>query len=118
DNRRMMLFGDDLNEHQQDTLAVVKKLAAARAAYPALRRGTRETVHVEEDVWLYTMSDGDDTVLIAFNRGEETVGRTFAVPLVDGSYTDALSEGTTVVKEGSIDLTLPPRSAAIYAKAE
>lgn len=118
DNRRMMLFGDDLNDHQKDTIAFVKKLAITRALHPALRRGTRETVHAETDVWLYTMSDGDETVLVAFNRGDAALSRAFEVPLPDGTYADALSEGTIPVKDGSIDLVLTPRSAAIYGASK
>lgn len=115
DNRRMMLFGDDLNDHQKDTLAFTRKLTITRALHPALRHGTRKTVHAEEDAWLYTMNDDTETVLITFNRGEEPVSRTFEVPLPDGTYADALSEGTLTVTQGSTELSLAPRSAAIYA---
>ncbi len=115
DNRRMMMFGDELNAHQKETLAFVKKLAVVRRDHSALRRGIRKTIHREKEVWAYTMSDGDESVFVVFNRAGEPFERTFETSLPDGDYKDALAGGMITIEEGFAPVSLPPRSAAVYA---
>ena len=116
DNRRMILFGDDLNEHQKKTIEFVKKLAAVRRLHPALWKGTRTTILSEPDVWLYAMMGEHETVLVAFNRGTGPLIRTVPLSLPDGIYTDTLSGKTTILQNGLFELSLAPRAAAIYVR--
>ncbi len=115
DNRRMMIFGEELNEHQKETLAFVKKLASVRHEHPALWKGMRNTVLRETEVWAYMMSDGGETVLVFFNRSDEFFSRLLELPLSTGKYRDALSGKEVVVEKGVAEISLLPRSAAIYA---
>jgi hypothetical protein len=84
----------------------MQKLGTARAAHPALRRGTRTTLFVDDDAWVYQMTEGGDTVYVLLNRGD-TARSLGAVPA--GAHTDELTgetlNGTTVM--------VPARSARV-----
>jgi glycosidase len=70
DNRRDMMF-TGLSTNQQWLHDRVAKLLAIRAAHPALRRGTRTTVGTPtSELWVYSMSDGTETVYVAVNRSD------------------------------------------------
>ena len=67
DNRKMQRF-TGLSADEQASLVNVQKAGRARAKHPALRRGTRTTVVLEDYFWVYEVSDGDDVVYVAINR--------------------------------------------------
>jgi glycosidase len=74
DNRRMMQW-TGYSPAQQNLYARIKALNAIRAAHPAMRRGTRTTMQVDIDLWVYTETTqgGDpqpDTVYVAINRSD------------------------------------------------
>jgi glycosidase len=74
DNRRMMQW-TGYSPAQQSLYARIKALNAIRAAHPAMRRGTRTTLEVDQDLWVYseTTLPGDptpDTVYVAINRSD------------------------------------------------
>ena len=114
DNRRMMIFGDDLNEYQKETLSLVKKLAAIRHAHPAFRRGERDVLHREKEALAYIMNEGTETMFIVINRGDAPLVRLLEVPFSNQESDDVLTGKKVTVKDGSVMLSLPARSAAIY----
>ena len=65
DNRRMMIFGNDLNTEQQGILDYVSKLGHIRKAHPATRYGTRQDIVAENDSWCYIMKKDADEILVA-----------------------------------------------------
>jgi glycosidase len=67
DNRKMQKFSG-LSTEEQKSLTNVQRAGKARAEHPALRRGKRETVFLEDWFWVYKVSDGTDTVYVAINR--------------------------------------------------
>jgi glycosidase len=74
DNRRMMTWSGT-SPAQQALYARIKALTTIRAAHPAMRRGTRSTLQVDADLWVYalTTSAGDpvaDTVYVGINRSD------------------------------------------------
>ena len=74
DNRRMMQW-TGYSPAQQALYARIKALTTIRAAHPAMRRGTRSTLQVDADLWVYelTTSAGDpvaDTVYVGINRSD------------------------------------------------
>jgi len=105
DNRRFMQWGG-YSAGQQFLKDRVTALAAVRAAHPALRRGTRETVHVSNDTIVYKMQDGADVVYVAVNRadGAQTVNN-----LPGGTLTDEV-DGST--HQGP-SLSIPARTARV-----
>jgi glycosidase len=105
DNRRFMQWSG-YSQGQTFLRDRVAALAAIRAEHPALRRGTRETVHVSNDTLVYKMQDGADVVYVAINRSDaqQTVQN-----LPSGGMTDAL-DGSS--HQGP-SLAIPPRTARV-----
>ena len=74
DNRRMMTW-TGYSPAQQSLYARIKALTTIRAAHPAMRRGTRSTLQVDADLWVYALKTlaGDptpDTVYVGINRSD------------------------------------------------
>lgn len=67
DNRKMQRF-TGLSSEEQHSLDNARKAGTARAQHIALRRGTRETVWLEDWFWVYKVSYEDDVVYVALNR--------------------------------------------------
>lgn len=67
DNRAMHRF-DDLSGPEQESLANAQVLGRTREDHVALRRGTRDTVVLEDFFWVYRVSHDGDEVYVALNR--------------------------------------------------
>ena len=106
DNRRFMQWANHTTNQTwlRDRLV---QLAKIRAEHPATRRGTRQTIGVSGDVFVYKMTSAGDTVIVALNRGDSSQQ---AVNLPTGTYVDLLA-GATV----SAPLTIPARSALVLS---
>jgi|GEM_PF-1446088 len=83
DNRAMHRF-DGLSGPEQESLQNAQILGQTREEHVALRRGTRQTVHIEDYFWVYRVSHDGDEVYVALNRDS---GRTWDPP---AGYTDVL----------------------------
>ncbi|MCX5743646.1 MAG: alpha-amylase family glycosyl hydrolase [Proteobacteria bacterium] len=70
DNRKMQRF-TGLTGQELATLETIRRAGTARAAHPALRRGARTNVVVEDWYWVYKVVDGDDEVYVAINRDND-----------------------------------------------
>ncbi|HZS39805.1 MAG TPA: alpha-amylase family glycosyl hydrolase [Polyangia bacterium] len=105
DNRRFMQWSG-YSAGQSALLQSVQKLGAARAAHPALRRGDRATVFVDDETWAYKMSDGSDVVYVALNRAD-------APRVVNGLPSKMLTDALTGAALTGPSITVPPRTALI-----
>jgi glycosidase len=83
DNRKMMVFSG-LTQDQQASLENVRRLGKAREAHPALRRGSRQTVVLEDWFWVYKVTHQGDEVYVAINRDDN---KSYAPP---AGYVDVL----------------------------
>ncbi len=106
DNRRAMPWSA-YSADQAWLKARLQKLGAVRAAHPALRRGTRTTISVTADAWLYSMRSAEETLYVAINRGDASATLS---GLPAGALTELL-EGTTAMGPNA---TVPPRQARIW----
>jgi glycosidase len=107
DNRRFMQWSG-LDANQTWLRDRVTKLLSIRAAHPALRRGSRSTINVDNDVWVYSRATTGDTVYVAVNRGDtaRSVGGLPAAPLSE------LVTGASVTGPSA---QIPPRTTYIFA---
>ena len=80
--RQPMAWGE---EQDKELHAFFKWLIHFRRRHPALWRGRRRTLHLDEaaGTYAYGRSDGNETILVALNVGEET--RTLSVSDETGS---------------------------------
>jgi glycosidase len=79
DNRRFMQWSGYSAPQQalHDRLAILLKI---RSAHPAMRRGTRTTLSVSADLWVFsettTVGTATDTVYVAINRSDSALTAT------------------------------------------
>ncbi|MCA1634618.1 MAG: cyclomaltodextrinase N-terminal domain-containing protein [Acidobacteria bacterium] len=106
---------------ENDVFNHLRRLARLRAELPALRQG--ETLHVydEEQQTVFARMHGGEAVIIAFNNDTKPATFEFDVSAanVPEAYnlTDRLGviEGATRVSHGRVRVTLPARSASLFA---
>lgn len=119
DNRRFMRFGDQLNALQRETLAHVQKLTSTRRAHPALRRGRRVDLQIDDDglVWGYGLVSGEDRAVVVLNRKSSAQTRRIEVGQLGlgggATLRDALGGQTITVSGGAVEVTVPAREAAL-----
>jgi glycosidase len=109
DNRRMMAWSG-YTAAQQALYARVKALTAIRAAHPAMRRGTRSTLQVTADLWVYELTTlaGDpspDTVYVAINRSDSDLTTAVLPPGLTELLTSSPATGT---------VTIPARETRVF----
>lgn len=80
DNRRMMRFGDDLNEYEKQTFEDVSKLIHIRKNHPALRYGDFLTLRADENIYAYIRSDMNERVLVILNKNEKELSFSIKIP--------------------------------------
>jgi glycosidase len=99
----------------EDLLKYFQALGRARAAQPALRRGSFETLVAEESRRVYAFARVLDTdrVVAAFNL--EGRDQTIELPFPSEQVRDLLSGRRLRARDGKMALTLPPLSAALLA---
>ena len=92
DNRRLMPWDDtQLLPAQLELRSHLQKLAQIRQEFKSLSRGTRQTLRVDADSWVYKTSCQDDRfedLMVVINRGDAPLNDA-AVPA--GNYLDLLS---------------------------
>ena len=117
DNRRPMRFGDALAPREADLLAHVERLAALRRCSKALRRGVRETLWVDSQVFAYSRTtSAGEAALVVLNRSTAAKNLTLRVPT---SWEEVMSlhstQGETVTSLGGlVQVELAPRSAEAW----
>jgi glycosidase len=107
DNRRVMQFGS-LNADQQFLFDRMKVLGQARAAHPAMRRGTRTTVSVSANLWVYKLTTTGDTVYVAVNRADSAQNAT-------GLPSGTMQELVTSTSVTGSTQPIPARQTRIFA---
>jgi glycosidase len=111
DNRRMMQW-TGLSTAQQTLQARISALGQIRAQHPALRRGSRTTLDVTEDLWVFEVATvpGDpvtDTVYVGINRSDNDLTSTMVPTGLNELLTNTPSSAT---------VTIPARETRIWAQ--
>ncbi|MCL2325814.1 MAG: alpha-amylase family glycosyl hydrolase, partial [Proteobacteria bacterium] len=111
DNRRMMKFGDALTAQQKETLGFVQLLGQVRRAHPVFSRGTRTNIDAYEKSWMYTMSDGRDTILVGVSgTGAE---QTYTVPVGSRGWVNLLNPGEVISETTTVTMR-PGRQIIVW----
>jgi len=101
DNRRVMRFGDELTEHERQTLQYIRKVVQLRRRHPSLRKGVLKTLVIEPDVWVYLKQYFNDKVIVGLNRGGTP--KTMRLELT-GRWVDYFTGDTL---SGNVETTIP-----------
>jgi alpha-glucosidase len=100
---------DRQSAETQSTLQQTRRLLKLRKTHRALRRGSFDVIHADSSVLIFTRTDGADSVLAAFNFGDQTANHELmAAPHV--------AEDAIFLNGASLDqhrLHLPPRAAVV-----
>lgn len=119
DNRRIMIFGDVLSEHQQMALTHAQKLGRFRLKHPALRYGVRTEHWMDDTKLVYSMRYHDDVVIVVFNRNssEQTIEDVNLSSVVtNAALKDRLSgKMLSVGDDGIANFTLGAYETAVFA---
>jgi maltooligosyltrehalose synthase len=120
DNRRPMSFEPYLSANQRTLRARVEAIGQARAGSLALRRGSRRSLWVDDNLMVYALDNGGgDVALVALARGS---ARTESVDVgalgVDGArFEDALGSGWAgTVSGGRLSLRVEADQALILVR--
>ncbi|WP_424950148.1 glycoside hydrolase family 13 protein [Deinococcus sp.] len=100
DCRRAFPWDDEAGWNHQ-TLALIRRLTAARHASPALQRGGFEVLHAQNDLLIYSRVHGESCAYVLMNTAKKSQVAALH-DLKPGSYLDALSGQTVAVAEQSV----------------
>jgi len=105
----------DLVRFDEETFKYVQTLGRLRAAQPALRRGTIETVLADEfrRVYVFSRVLEAERVVAAFNLTDKEQALDVALPAVQAR--ELISGRRLRARDGKVPLVLPPFSAALVA---
>ncbi len=106
--------GDGISDEQRKAQAFLRKLLNWRKGKPVIHDGALMQYTPIRNVYVYFRYDDDDTIMVAFNRGEEAVTldtSRFAERIGDARRAADVIAGDTLDIGDS--LTLPPRSVLL-----
>jgi len=101
DNRRMMRFGDELNEYEKQTLKDVREIVNLRKEYPALRYGDYYNLIADKNIFAYIRSYMNERILVVINKNENPQNIELNIPQI---YDAKIL--TNLISEERIDLEL------------
>lgn len=121
-NRLMWRPPSQLNADESQTLSFIRKIGQARREIPALRRGEYISLYATEDVLVFgrRITSGNAAV-VALNRADSPATMDVEVTSRLGwtagtALHDRLGNSSvTVAANGSMTLTIPSKSAVIFA---
>lgn len=108
------------SKEQQEVFEYIRRLTTLRRELEPLRMGTLVNLYVSEQQYAYARRSATGAVVVIFNNDDKPAEIEFDVTqagLRNGaSLTDRLgSTGTISVRNNRLQVTLPKRSAAIFA---
>jgi len=119
--RLPMLWGKD---QDRDPYDYYRRLCRIRSSHPALRKGERSTLHVDNDAgtYAYALRTRAEVLVVVLNNGDDVsqlsvpVG---SVGLADGMVTaDLMSGDRHIVADGKLRLSLEPLTGTILSCLE
>ena len=109
DPRHVALAVDAQEQDPESTLQFVRRFLAFRKLHPSLISGSIRFVDAPEPLVVFSRTEGEETLLLAFNLGERRV----SYDLPDGYRPrELLASGLGGTLEGSV-LALPPFNGAV-----
>jgi cyclomaltodextrinase len=116
DNRRVMRFGEELNQFEKRMLGDVRKIINLRKNHPALRYGDFLTLQADENIYSYIRSGANERILIILNKSEKSVPLQLNIPLMYGikSAGNLLTDEKIELVDGSVNLILQPMSYSFF----
>ena len=107
----------DKVEVNRDLLEHYRRLIALRRELPSLRRGSFDTVLVDDERQLYGFRRqlGDETVVVVLNNSDK---KQEASLKANGTWDDRWNGGKASAADGELAVTLAPRGCAILVRTD
>ena len=120
DNRRMMRFGSQLSDPEQQTLLNVKKLIKVRKENPALRYGDFYTLQADTDIYAFVRSDLNERILVVLNKSDREISTVIAFPYAfkGNLLSDLITGEDKPIGNYRASITMKPYSYSIYKLKE
>jgi glycosidase len=120
DNRRMMRFGNELNNYERKMLDDVRKIINLRKSQPALRYGDFLTIQADENIYAFIRSSINERILVILNKNNKSIIANLKVPAVYSvnSVVNLLTSESEDLVDNSINIVLPPLSYRIFRLEE
>lgn len=111
DNRRMMRFGNELNENEKKTLNTVSGIAKLRNEHPALRYGDYYPLHADKNIFSYIRSSFDERIAIVLNKSDEEQTAKLDIPSFynAGSAISLTDKTIYKIEGGKMEIKIKPR---------
>lgn len=109
DNRRMMRFGGQLSDNEQQMLGETRAIVKMHNRHSALRYGDFLTLKADDVVYAYLRSDMNERLLIVLNKSESVQVVDLRLPAAyrSRSLVD-IRDGTTIdISNGAANLKIP-----------
>ncbi len=108
DNRRMMRFGNRLDENEKENLSKVSRLIHLRDDHSALRYGDYYPLEADTNIFAYVRSDMNERVLVVLNKNDESQNAVLNFPEVYGTktLTDLLTGEIIKVENDKADIKI------------
>jgi glycosidase len=108
-NRAPYPWADEGGQPDEALLADFKRLTRLRHELPVLRHGSLGApLHIDEHVIVLARHDGDTWAVTATNNSAQALTVTVDLPFPATRLRDALGGKAVTVKDGQIQLTVPP----------
>ena len=106
DNRRMMRFGNQLDDLEKNMLKVTSSIVHMRNEHSALRYGDFKTIYVDDNIYSYMRADVNEKLIIVLNKSENNQSVTLQIPKVYNSskLVDVISNENLNVNNSSADI--------------
>ena len=116
DNRRMMRFGNSVNEMENENLKIVSELINLRKKHSALRFGDFYTLEANENIYAYIRSDLNERVLVILNKSSKPVQTDFLLPSVYNisEVRNLLSDDNQQIIDDKITVEVPSTGFLLY----
>ncbi len=108
DNRRMMRFGNQLDDLEKGMLKVTSSIVHMRNEHSALRYGDFKTIYVDDNIYAYKRADVNEKLIIVLNKSENKQSVELPIPSVYNStkLTDVISNETINANNSSAKVNL------------
>lgn len=107
DNRRMMRFSN-LNKNEKESFSSISKLTKIRTEHSALNYGDFQTLHVDDNTYVYLRSDITERILVVLNKDNKSKNIKIKLPEIYNvkEGMDLVSNKSYKVKNNSIQLNI------------
>lgn len=115
DNRRMMIFEENLDKFQKNLLDNVRKIVNLRKSSTALRYGDLLPLNVEKDQFAYLRTDFNEKIVVILNKSKENKTVTIKIPELYTEQTgkDMINGDTYQIRQNVLKVDLKEKGYKI-----